>query len=61
MGQELGVETPFIDEIIQWVGSIRDEEFLKNDKVDLEYCLSDRHATGIPPAYGINNVQDILD
>ncbi|KAL3797705.1 hypothetical protein HJC23_000250 [Cyclotella cryptica] len=61
IGQELGVETPFIDEIIEWVGSIRGEKFLKDGKVDLEYCLSGSHTTGIPPAYGIKSVMDILD
>ena len=61
IGQELGAKTPFIDEIIQWAGSIRDEHFLKDGKVDLDYCLSSIDKTGIPPAYGINNVEDILD
>ena len=61
VGQELGVETPFIDEIIQWAGSVRGEKFLKDGKVDQEYCLSGRQVTGIPPTYGINDVKDILD
>lgn len=61
VGQELGVKTPFIDEVIQWAGSIRGEKFLKDGKVDLEYCLRDCHTTGIPPAYGIYDVNDILD
>ena len=43
------------------VGSIRGETYLKNGKVDLEYCLANPGKTGIPPAYGINNVMDILD
>mmetsp|Transcript_3826 Transcript_3826/g.5879 ORF Transcript_3826/g.5879 Transcript_3826/m.5879 type:complete len:386 (-) Transcript_3826:2502-3659(-) len=61
IGQEFGVETPFIDEIIEWAGSLRGEHFLKDGKVDLEYCLKDIGKTGIPPAYGINDVQQILD
>ena len=61
IGQEFGVDTPFIDEIIEWAGSLRGEHFLKDGKVDLEYCLKDIGKTGIPPAYGINDVQQILD
>jgi len=61
VGQELGVATPFIDEIIEWAGSIRGEKFLKDGKIDLDYCLKDKSKTGIPPAYGIANVRDILD
>lgn len=61
VGQELGVETPFIDEIIEWAGSIRDEHYLKNGKVDLDYCLGSHSRTGIPPVYGINDVMKILD
>lgn len=62
IGQELGVQTPFIDEIIAWAGTLRNEQFLTEDgKVDLVYCMTTVHKTGIPPAYGINNVEDILD
>ncbi|KAL7551267.1 hypothetical protein ACHAWF_014461 [Thalassiosira exigua] len=61
VGQELGVETPFVDEVIAWAGSIRGEKFLKDGKVDLDYCLAGRQTTGIPPTYGINDVNDILD
>jgi opine dehydrogenase len=59
VGQELGVDTPFIDEIIEWAGSLRCEKFLKDGKIDLDYCLTAN--TGIPPAYGITDVRDILD
>ena len=61
VGQELGVKTPFIDEVIEWAGSIRGEKFLKDGKIDLDYCLQDIGKTGIPPAYGITDVKDILD
>ncbi len=62
VGQEFGVETPFIDEIIEWAGSLRGEHFLfKDGKIDLEYCLKDIDKTGIPPAYGITDVHQILD
>ena len=57
IGQELGVETPFIDEIIEWAGSISGEQYLVEGKVD----LSAARATGIPPSYGIYHVADILD
>ena len=58
MGQELGVETPFIDEIIEWAGKIRGEKFLKDGKVDIGYCQT---TSGIPPVYGITDVKNILD
>lgn len=61
VGQELGVETPFIDEIIEWASSIRGEHFLKDGKVDLVHCMLGRQKTGIPPAYGIDDVMNILD
>lgn len=61
VGQELGVETPFIDEIINWAQGIRNEGFLKDGKIDLDYCLKESKKTGIPPAYGITSVKDILD
>jgi len=61
VGQELGVQTSFIDEVIEWAGSIRGEKLLKDGKVDLEHCLSGCQTTGIPPTYGINDVNDILD
>lgn len=61
VGQEFGVETPFIDEIIEWAGSLRGEHFLKDGKIDLEYCLKDIGKTGIPPAYGVHDVRQILD
>jgi hypothetical protein len=61
VGQELGVKTPFIDEVIEWAGLIRGEKFLKDGKIDLAYCLKDIGKTGIPPAYGITDVRDILD
>ena len=58
VGQELGVETPFIDEIIEWAGKIRGEKFLKDGKVDIGYCQT---TSGIPPVYGITDVKNILD
>lgn len=61
VGQELGVKTPFIDEIIEWAQEIRGEGFLKDGKIDLEYCLQNPKLTGIPPAYGITDVDKILD
>jgi len=65
VGQELGVETPFIDEIILWAGKIRGEQFLKDGKVNLELCGAltpgGLKTTGIPPTYGIHDVKDILD
>jgi len=62
MAEKLGVETPFIDEVITWAQGLRNEEFLTDDrKINYEFCLKDKYTSGIPDSYGINNMQDILD
>jgi hypothetical protein len=62
VADKLRVATPFIDEIISWAQGLRGESFLdENGKINLEYCLQVKHTTGIPEAYGIQTVDDILD
>jgi len=62
IAEQLDVSVPFIDEIINWVQELRDERFLtKDNKIDFAACLQSDHASGIPPSYGINSVEDILD
>lgn len=62
IAEELNVETPFIDELIMWAQTLRDEHFLNEEgKIDREYCLKEKYTTGIPPSYGIQDVAGILD
>jgi hypothetical protein len=62
IAEELDIETPFIDEIIMWAQNLRGEHFLTDDhKIDKEYCLKGKYASGIPPSYGIHHIDGILD
>lgn len=62
IAEELNVETPFIDELITWVQTVRGESFLTEEgKINKEFCLKDKFTSGIPPSYGINSVDGILD
>ncbi len=57
LGEELGVATPFIDEVIQWAQNLRGEHWLdENGKIDIKYCLDHKMKTGIPPSYGISSI-----
>jgi hypothetical protein len=62
IAQELDVETPFIDEVIAWASKLRGWTFTNEDgTIDTDYCLKNLLLTGIPPAYGILDVSEILD
>jgi hypothetical protein len=62
LAEELDVETPFIDEIIMWAQNLRGEHFLTDDgKINKEFCLKKKFTSGIPPSYGINKVDGILE
>jgi hypothetical protein len=62
VAEKLNVETPFIDEIINWAQKLRGEEFLDRDnKINTKYCLQDKYTSGIPESYGITSVEAILD
>jgi len=62
IAEELNVETPFIDEIILWAQNLRGEKFLtKEGKIEKEFCLKEKFISGIPPSYGIQSVDVILD
>lgn len=62
IAEELGVETPFIDELIFWAQGLRDEHFIDKDgKINRDFCLKDKFTSGIPPSYGIEDVDGILD
>ena len=68
--QELGVTTPFFDEVIEWARSIRGKKFFNDGEYDQEsiLCLAATQQTYctilyyiVPPTYGINNVKHVLD
>jgi opine dehydrogenase len=62
MAEKLLVSTPCIDEVIGWAQRIRGEEFLRPDGyINTPWCLSDKFRTGIPPAYGLTSIVDVLD
>jgi len=63
IGEKLNVATPFIDEVIVWAQGLCHESFIDPDtgKINVEYCLKEKCTSGIPEAYGITSVEDILD
>jgi hypothetical protein len=76
VGEQLNVDTPFIDEVITWSQKLRGEHWLKEQnnikaddngnmsarmKIDIDYCLDHKILTGIPPSYDLDSIEDILD
>ena len=62
IGEKLNVSTPFLDEVIRWAQNLRGECWLQQDgRIDVEYCLGEKLRSGIPPSYGIQSVEDVLD
>ncbi len=62
MAQELGLETPQMDAIIEWVQELRGERFIADGRLLVdEDPLAGRFRSGIPPVYGIDTVDGILD
>jgi hypothetical protein len=61
LAEMLHVETPFIDEVIDWAQKLRGECFLKDGKINREYCLSTKYISGIPESYGLTSMEDVVD
>jgi hypothetical protein len=63
IAEELKVDTPQIDEVIIWAQKLRGEHWMKeeNKKIDMDFCMQDEHLTGLPPSYGIDCIDKILD
>lgn len=62
IGEKLNVSTPFIDEVIHWAQTLRGENWLHKDgRINIQYCLENKLKSGIPPSYGVESVEDILD
>lgn len=62
IAEKLNVPTPHIDEVIDWAQNLMGMAFITCDgRIDIPECLATPFLTGIPSAYGIENVDDILD
>lgn len=62
VAENLQVEVPTIDEVIMWAQTLTGETFIRNNgSIDLDACLRGKFTSGIPPSYGIEDVDRILD
>jgi len=62
IAEQLQVKTPFLDEVIHWAQTVRDEAFLtENGIINRDYCLSSKYKCGIPESYGLVRLDDCLD
>lgn len=61
LAERLEVQVPMVDEVINWAQSLRGEEFLKDGKIHLDFCLKERFTCGIPESYGISKMEDIVE
>lgn len=61
LAEMMNIETPMITEVIEWAQSLRGEEFLKDGKVNHEYCMAEEFRCGIPQVYGINSLDEVID
>ena len=62
IADQLSLDVPTIDRIINWAQKIRDEKIIDGKKllIDSE-SLTAEFMSGIPPVYGLNRIDDILD
>jgi len=62
MAQQMDLSVPTIDAIIDWVQGLRGEQYLANGKllIDSE-SLSGDLRSGIPPVYGIETIEGVVD
>ena len=63
MAEQLGVETPTIDDILHWTQVIRKERIIdENNRLILDDAdLNTPLKSGIPCYYGYNTIDDIID
>jgi hypothetical protein len=60
IAQLLKVETPFIDEVIEWAQNLRGESFIQDGKINRDYCMRQKLLCGIPEVYGLTKLKDIV-
>lgn len=63
IAEKLNVQTPSIDEVIIWAQELRDEHWIDEEKgtIDINFCMKSKHRTGLPPSYGLDSIDAILD
>lgn len=62
LAEQLYIRTPLIDKIILWAQNIRNEQFLTPEgHIHRSYCLKDKFRCGIPEAYGMIKLEEVLD
>ncbi len=59
---QLALDVPTIDSIIDWAQQLRNEKIIEGNKLLLNSeSLTSEFMSGIPPVYGLNSIDDILD
>jgi hypothetical protein len=62
MAEQLSLAVPTIDRILEWVQELRREKIIDNGKLQLESkSLATEYMSGIPPVYGLNTIDEIVD
>ncbi len=62
LAEQLEVEVPTIDSIIEWVQELRGERYIANGRLLVdEESLAGRFRSGIPPVYGIEDLAGVVD
>ncbi len=62
MAEQLSLAVPTIDRILEWAQKLRREKIIDNGKLQLESnSLATEYVSGIPPVYGLNTIDEIVD
>ena len=62
MAEQFGIDTPNIDEILNWAQEIRQEQIIKDHKLIINSpILNEPFKVGIPFIYGFNNINECID
>jgi len=61
MAEQLHLDVPTMDRLIEWVQEIRDEKYIEAGKLLVNSeSLTGEFNSGIPPVYGIGSIEGIL-
>ena len=63
MAEKLGIETPTIDEILNWAQLVRCEKIVddNNNLISDSPDLTQKFKTGIPSVYGFKTIEECID
>ncbi len=62
MAQEMDLEVPTIDAIIEWVQELRGEAYIEDGKLLIDGpSLAGPLRSGIPPVYHLHSIEDVVD